>query len=142
MRTRFLPVSNPSGSATRTPDVKAVLQSYRLYGAVHTISPTSPRHRQFVKHDALDLGDEGSQHHAVERRRCRAITPTRDLKHVLIVIVIDRHKYIHIRLRRTRVMSVRKMTAKIRCSGRSAAFSAQRPMHITAALYALERQQY
>ena len=55
------------GSATRTPDVEAVavVRIVRRADQVHTVSPTSSRHRQVVKHDALDLGDEGGQHHAV-----------------------------------------------------------------------------
>ena len=58
------------GSATRTPDVEvvAVARIVRRADQVHTVSPTSSRHRQVVKHDTLDLGDEGGQHHAVERR--------------------------------------------------------------------------
>ena len=58
------------GSATRTPDVEAVVvvPIVRRADQVQTVSSTSSRHRQVVKLDALDLGDKGGQHHAVERR--------------------------------------------------------------------------
>ena len=57
-------VTHRVGSATRTPDVEARIV-WRA-DQVHTVSPTSSRHRQVVKHDALDLGDKGGQHHIVE----------------------------------------------------------------------------
>ena len=63
-------VTQRVGSATRTPDVEAVAVVRIVWRAeqVRTVSPTSSRHRQVLKHDAFDLGDEGVQHHAVERR--------------------------------------------------------------------------
>ena len=56
-------------ASLRTPDVEAVAVVRIVWRAdqIHTVSPTSSRHRQVVKHDAIDLGDEGGQHHAVKR---------------------------------------------------------------------------
>ena len=113
-------VTQRVGLATRTPDVEAVavVRIVRRTDQVHTVSSTSSRHRQVIKHDALDLGDEGGQHHAVERR------------HNTNRAIFDRSTCSlssSSQLRRTRVMSsVRKMAAKNRCSSRSVAFSAQR----------------
>ena len=106
-------VTQRVGSATRTPDVEAVavVRIVRRTDQVHTVSPTSSRHRQVIKHDALDLGDEGGQHHAVERR------------HNTNRAIFDRSTCSlssSSQLHRTHVMSsVRKMAAKNRCSSRS-----------------------
>ena len=108
------------GSATCTPDVEAVavVRIVRRMDQIHTVSPTSSKHRQVVKHDALDLGDEGGQNHAVKRR------------HNANCAILD-GKTCSLswssRLHRTHMMSsVRKMAAKNRCSGRAAVVSAQR----------------
>ena len=106
----------------RTPDVEAVSVVWIVQRAdqIHTVSPTSSRHTQVVKHDTIDLGDEGDQHHAVKRR------------HNTNRVTFDRSTCSlssSSQLRRTHVMSsARKISTKNRCSGRTAAFSVQRSM--------------
>ena len=63
-------VTQSVGLATCTPDVEAVAVIRIVWRAdqMHTVSPTSSRHRPVLKYDALDPGDEGGQHHTMKRR--------------------------------------------------------------------------
>ena len=81
--------------------------SYGLYGARtrYTMSPQPARHRQVVKHDALLLtGRRSHKRFSIEARA-----------------------HCHRHHNCAEHASVRKMAAKNRCSGKSAAFSAQLP---------------